>query len=92
MFKRPKQVYLDLMRDPAEAVRRPRTAMSRPSRAAKVPVAELRGLIVMNEPRRIYHYEHVAGQLLGVTGVEHTGLKGLEMQYDRWLGASLAAS
>lgn len=84
VFKRPKQVYLDLMRDPQKRF----VVLERnvePSRAAKVPVAELRGLIVMNEPRRIYHYEHVAGQLLGVTGVEHTGLSGLEMQYDRWL-------
>ena len=54
-----------------------------PARAAKVPAAELRGLIVLNEPRRIYHYDHTAGQLIGVTGMDHVGLSGLEMQYDR---------
>ncbi len=84
VFKRPKEVYLDAMRD----TRKRFVVLEKnvePTRAAKVPAAELRGLIVMNEPRRIYHYEHVAGQLLGVTGVEHTGLSGLEMQYDTWL-------
>jgi cell division protein FtsI/penicillin-binding protein 2 len=84
VFKRPRSVYLDAMRD----TRKRFVVLERdvePARAAKVPAAELRGLIVINEPRRIYHYEHVAGQLLGVTGVEHKGLSGLELQYDTWL-------
>ena len=84
VFKRPKEVYLDAMHD----TRKRFVVLERnvePTRAAKIPAAELRGLIAINEPHRIYHYEHVAGQLLGVTGVEHTGLSGLEMQYDTWL-------
>jgi cell division protein FtsI/penicillin-binding protein 2 len=56
-----------------------------PRIAARVPAGDLRGLIVMHEPRRLYHYKQAAGQLIGVVGNEHTGLSGLELQYDRWL-------
>lgn len=46
---------------------------------------EFDGLIVTNEPQRIYHYAHVAGQLLGFTDIDNNGLSGIELQYDRYL-------
>jgi cell division protein FtsI (penicillin-binding protein 3) len=84
VFRRPREVYLDAMRDTHKRY----VVLERdiePARAARVPAAELRGLIALNEPRRIYHYDHTAGQLIGVTGMDHAGLSGLEMQYDRML-------
>jgi cell division protein FtsI/penicillin-binding protein 2 len=61
VFRRPREVYLNAMRD----VNKRYVVLERdvePARAAKVPAAELRGLIALNEPRRIYHYDHTAGQ------------------------------
>lgn len=43
------------------------------------------GLICTTEPRRIYHYEHVAAQVLGLTDVDNNGLSGIELQYDAYL-------
>ncbi len=56
-----------------------------PLTAARIPSHELRGVIVLEEPNRLYHYDRTAGQLLGVTGRDHAGLSGLEYQYDTWL-------
>lgn len=43
------------------------------------------GVIQTNEPQRIYHYDHVAGQLLGFTDIDNNGLSGIELQFDRYL-------
>jgi len=83
-FHRPREVYLTAMKD----VRKRFVWLERgvePQAAVRVPTAELRGLIPMQEPRRLYHYERAASQLIGVTGKDHVGLSGLELQYDRWL-------
>jgi len=84
VFRRPREFYLNAMRD----VRKRFVWLERdvePRVASRVPSADLRGLIVMQEPRRLYHYKQAAGQLIGVVGDEHHGLSGLELQYDRWL-------
>lgn len=83
-FQRPRELYLNAMQD----VRKRFVWLERdvePRIASRVPAGDLRGLIVMHEPRRLYHYKRAAGQLIGVVGNEHNGLSGLELQYDRWL-------
>lgn len=42
----------------------------------------LEGLQLIVEPRRIYHVENVAGQLIGMTNTDNRGIAGIEMQYD----------
>jgi cell division protein FtsI (penicillin-binding protein 3) len=83
-FRRPREVYLNAMRDNTKRFVWLEREVE-PQRAARVPSTDLRGLIVMQDPRRLYHYERTAGQLIGVTGRDHVGLSGLELQYDRWL-------
>jgi cell division protein FtsI (penicillin-binding protein 3) len=39
----------------------------------------------VSEPRRIYHYESVGGQLLGFTDVDNRGLSGIELQFEKQL-------
>ena len=56
-----------------------------PSLSSRISARDLRGLIVREEPKRLYHYDCAAGQLIGVTGVDNSGLSGLEQQFDRWL-------
>lgn len=46
---------------------------------------QLDGVIQTNEPQRIYHYDYVAGQLLGFTDIDNNGLSGIELQFDRYL-------
>jgi len=36
----------------------------------------------MNEPKRLYHYDELAGALLGFTNVDNKGISGIELQYD----------
>ncbi len=54
----------------------------RPEVARKIEQSHLPGIVMMNEPRRVYHYDHVAGTLLGFTDIDHRGISGLEMSLD----------
>jgi cell division protein FtsI (penicillin-binding protein 3) len=44
--------------------------------------SDLPGLIVVDEPRRVYHEGHLAAQLLGFTDVDGRGISGVELQFD----------
>ena len=37
---------------------------------------------MINEPKRLYHYDELAGALLGFTNVDNKGISGIELQYD----------
>jgi cell division protein FtsI (penicillin-binding protein 3) len=51
----------------------------------KISATEFEGLIQMNEPQRIYHYDHIGGQLIGFTNIDNKGISGIELQFDRQL-------
>ncbi len=57
----------------------------KPETAKRVKAEEFEGVIQVNEPKRVYHYETVAGQLLGFTNVDNVGLSGIELQFDQQL-------
>lgn len=46
--------------------------------AKEVATPDIDGLIELDEPRRLYHYEQVAGQVIGLTDVDNKGLSGIE--------------
>ncbi|MBI5473936.1 MAG: PASTA domain-containing protein [Ignavibacteriae bacterium] len=56
-----------------------------PETAARIKATEFDGIIQMNEPRRIYHYDHVAGQALGFTDIDNNGLSGIELEFEQQL-------
>jgi len=56
-----------------------------PTSSSRVRASEFEGVIQMNEPKRMYHYDHVAGQVLGLTGIDNNGLSGIELQCDELL-------
>ena len=57
-----------------------------PSLARQIEAKKFFGLIETAVPKRMYHYDHVALQLTGVIdAVDHRGLSGLELQFDRYL-------
>ena len=56
-----------------------------PELAARIRPAEFPGLVQLEEPRRLYHNDHVGGQLIGFTDVDNRGLSGVELQCDSYL-------
>ncbi len=48
-------------------------------RAKDVVQPDIDGLIQLDEPRRLYHYEQVGGQVIGLTDIDNKGLSGIEL-------------
>jgi cell division protein FtsI (penicillin-binding protein 3) len=40
------------------------------------------GIVIINEPKRVYQYDDVAGTLVGFTDLDNKGISGLELQLD----------
>ena len=54
----------------------------RPEVAARLRRKDLRGILEIPEPKRLYHYGSVAGPLLGLTDIDNSGIAGLELQFN----------
>lgn len=84
VFGRPREHYLAKLRDRERRFvyleRHVPLEMAR-----KVSLKGLDGFLQIPETQRIYHYEHVAGQLLGFTDVDNRGLSGVELQFENEL-------
>ncbi len=52
----------------------------RPEYSRRIKAASFEGMVELQEPRRLYHYDHVAGQLIGFTDIDNNGLDGIELQ------------
>jgi cell division protein FtsI (penicillin-binding protein 3) len=64
----------------------------RPSDAAQVAALKIPGIYLLREYQRFYPAGEVTGHLLGFTKkYEDIGQEGLELAYDRWLGAQAGA-
>jgi cell division protein FtsI/penicillin-binding protein 2 len=60
-----------------------------PQVAKRVESARIDGLVLIPEPKRIYHYDELAGALIGFTNVDNKGISGIELVLDSTLrGAS----
>lgn len=57
----------------------------RPDLADIIPLKKMAGIVKMNEPVRLYHYDEVAGQVLGATNIDNVGVSGIEQQYNELL-------
>jgi len=51
----------------------------------RITPEEYDGLVVMNEPQRVYHYDDLAGQCIGFTDIDNNGLGGVELACDAQL-------
>ncbi|HTK81071.1 MAG TPA: penicillin-binding protein [Bacteroidota bacterium] len=83
LFGKPKKYYLDKLDSDLRFVWLER--LVNPDILKKVDAAKLEGLIVLYEPRRLYHSDHVAGQLIGFTDIDNNGLAGSELEFDKLL-------
>lgn len=57
----------------------------RPEIAKRIESFNLVGVVAINEPKRLYHYDDVAGTLIGFTDVDNKGISGLELEFDAYL-------
>ncbi|HHW15130.1 MAG TPA: PASTA domain-containing protein [Firmicutes bacterium] len=56
-----------------------------PAEARAVREADLPGVGVVENPQRFYPNHSLAGQLVGIAGIDNQGLEGIEVAYDRYL-------
>lgn len=54
----------------------------RPDIARRLEVQKLEGVVVVNEPKRLYHYDDLAGALIGFTDIDNKGISGVELSCD----------
>jgi cell division protein FtsI/penicillin-binding protein 2 len=89
VFGKPPSFYLEKMRETNEDenIRRFVWLERRvtPEIARRIEAAKLEGIVVINEPKRLYHYDELAGALLGFTNIDNKGISGIEFQYDNEL-------
>ncbi len=57
----------------------------RPDIAELIPLKKMAGVVKMNEAMRIYHYDELAGQVLGATNIDNVGVSGIEQQFNEVL-------
>ena len=86
IFGKPRSFYLEKLRETDENQSNKRFVWLerrvKPEIAHRVESAKLDGIVMMNEPKRLYHYDELAGALLGFTNVDNKGISGIELQYD----------
>ncbi len=83
VFGRPKSQYLNKLRgnEPSRRFVWLERRVS-PEISRKVESARLEGVVVINEPKRLYHYDELAGSLVGFTNIDNSGISGVELQCD----------
>ena len=82
VFGKPRSHYLDkLNSDGKRFVWLERRV--KPEVAKQIRAEKLEGVAVINEPKRLYHYDDLAGPLFGFTDVDNRGISGLELQLDQ---------
>lgn len=53
-----------------------------PSVARRLSAASLEGVVMVNEPKRLYHYDELAASLIGFTDIDNNGIAGMELVCD----------
>jgi cell division protein FtsI (penicillin-binding protein 3) len=79
VFGKPVSYYLEKLRSQKGFVWLERGV--KPDIAKKIAWRD--GIVVINEPKRVYQYDDVGGTLLGYTDVDNRGISGLELELDK---------
>jgi cell division protein FtsI (penicillin-binding protein 3) len=83
VFKKPESVYANKLRSTKRFVWLERRVF--PDQARRIAIEKLEGVVELDEPQRLYHYNDLAGQVLGFTNIDNAGLSGVELQCDKVL-------
>lgn len=86
VFGKPKSYYLSKLRDSSGPSTKKRFVWLerrvKPEIAKQLESIKLEGIVVINEPKRLYHYDDLAGPLIGFTDIDNRGISGLELQFE----------
>jgi cell division protein FtsI/penicillin-binding protein 2 len=86
IFGKPRSFYLEKLQETDQNQNNKRFVWLerrvKPEIAHRIESAKLEGIVTINEPKRLYHYDELAGALLGFTNVDNKGISGIELQYD----------
>ena len=86
IFSQPAEIYLQRLRSPKRFVWIERhVAPSDDGKVKAMESAKIDGLIEIEEPKRLYHYNSLAGQVIGFTNIDNRGIAGIELEYDSLL-------
>ncbi len=80
MTGKPEREYLSKLQTNKKYVRLERYI--RPDVAELIPMNKMAGVVKMNEAMRLYHYDEIAGQVIGATNAENEGVSGIEQQFN----------
>jgi len=83
VFGKPEQYYLQKMQDEKRFVWLERHVS--PEDAKRLQANTLEGVAELNEPKRLYHYDNIGGQVIGCTNIDNVGISGIEYSYDKEL-------
>ncbi|MGA7159837.1 MAG: penicillin-binding transpeptidase domain-containing protein [Bacteroidota bacterium] len=83
VFGKPEQFYLQKMQDEKRFVWLERHVS--PEVAKRLQANSLEGVAELSEPKRLYHYDNIGGQVIGCTNVDNVGISGIEYSYDKEL-------
>ncbi len=83
LFGKPKQYYAEKLRSDSRFVWLERQVNS--AFAKKIDRKKLEGIVLREEPKRLYFQDHLAGQLIGSTDIDNKGMAGLELMFEKEL-------
>ena len=83
LFGKSRKFYLDKLQSDSRFVWLERGADA--SVLNNIDLKKLTGIVVRNEPKRLYYHDHIAGQLIGTTDVDNKGIAGVELAFDKEL-------
>ncbi len=83
LFGKPKRFYLDKLSSDSRFIwlERGVSATYRKS----IMLSNLQGIVMRDEPKRLYYHDQIAGQLVGTTDTDNNGIAGVELAFDREL-------
>ena len=81
IFGKPRSFYLEKLRESDQNQNNKRFVWLerrvKPDIARRVESAKLDGIVIINEPKRLYHYDELAGALIGFTNIDNKGISGI---------------
>ena len=83
VFGKPKKYYLDTLATDSRFVWLERQVSV--DYLKKLDITKLPGVFVHYEPKRLYHHDQLAGQLIGTTNRDNDGIAGIELQFNKEL-------
>ena len=57
----------------------------RPDIAKTFDAGKIEGVVELNEPKRLYHFDESGGQVIGSTNLDNVGISGIEFSFDKEL-------